>query len=208
LSLDKDVQVFIIGGVILIVLACIWFISGQSEQLLIIGGIILIVLALIWAMSGKKINMRSHHKIQSLALLGLTAIALIALIMGRLNNDPSTFIAVASAAVGGIAGFISHKVTSPNKTVLLPLTDQEIKVNKLLRFIVTGYSTANYNLNYSMSSTGTPALPSTATLNEISGEFNFTPGPDEVNEYNLTFTVSDGQGGTDSRSIKIIVKPE
>ena len=206
MSLDKDVQLFIIGGIVLILLAYMSINTGQNPQILIIGGVILIVLASIWAMRGKKFNMRSHHKIQIVALLGLTSIALIAVVLAKLNNvnDSSTFIAVASAAVGGIAGFMSHKVTTPNKTVLLPILNQEAVVGSPLKFIVTGFSTANYNLNYKMSSQ--PTLPSSATLNETSGEFNYTPVKGEENEYHITFTVSDGLSGSDSRTIIINVK--
>ncbi len=57
--------------------------------------------------------------------------------------------------------------------------------------------------------TSTPALPDTAKLNELSGEFKFTPPADaEANTYNVIFTVTDGQGTSDSRSVKIIVVPK
>ena len=56
-------------------------------------------------------------------------------------------------------------------------------------------------MNYSKSS---PDLPDTANLNSISGKFVWTPSKeDKGKSYNVTFTVSDGHGGTESITIKI-----
>lgn len=208
--IDKDVQVLIIGGILLLFLAYVWLKSEQSLQILVIGGIILIILATIWAFGGKKVSMKSHHKIQVVGLLGLTSIALIALVLAIVYHQEekitTAIIAIASTAVGGIAGFLAHKTTLPNRTVLLPISDQTIIAGKELKFTVNGQSSANYNLKYTM--TSTPALPDTAELNELSGEFKFTPPKDaEANTYNVVFTVTDGQGTSDSRSVKIIVVP-
>ena len=211
-KLDKDVQVLIIGGILLLLLAYVWLKSKQNLQILVIGGSILIILATIWAFGGKKISMKSHHKIQVVGLLGLTSIAIIALVLAILYHQEekitTAVIAIASTAVGGIAGFLAHKTSLPNRTVLLPISDQTIIAGNELKFTVNGQSSANYNLKYTM--TSTPALPDTAELNELSGEFKFTPPADaEASTYNVVFTVTDGQGTSDSRSVKIIVvKPE
>jgi hypothetical protein len=210
-KIDKDVQVLIIGGIFLLVLAYLWLQSGQKLQILLLGGTIIIILATIWAFGGKKISMKSHHKIQVVGLLGLTSVAIIALILAILYHQEekitTAIIAIASTAVGGIAGFLTHKTTLPNRTVLLPISDQTIIAGNELKFNVNGQSSANYNLKYTM--TSTPALPDTAKLNELSGEFKFTPPADaEANTYNVIFTVTDGQGTSDSRSVKIIVVPK
>gem|GEM_PF-5575730 len=56
-------------------------------------------------------------------------------------------------------------------------------------------------MNYSKSS---PDLPDTANLNSISGKFVWTPSKeDKYKSYNVTFTVPDGHGGTESITIKI-----
>ena len=147
--------------------------------------------------------MSGHHKIHAIALTGLTLVAVVALI-ASLSFKDAGLVAVASAAVGGIAGFISHRTTLPNRTILFPLEKQEAEVNKPLEFTVAGISTAGFNLNYSKSS---PDLPDTANLNPVSGKFVWTPSKeDKGKSYNVTFTVSDGHGGTDSRTIEIKVK--
>jgi hypothetical protein len=208
-KLDKDVQVLIIGSILLLLLAYVWLQSEQRLQILLAGGTILIILATIWAFGGKKISMKSHHKIQVVGLLGLTSVAIIALILAILYHQEekitTAIIAIASTAVGGIAGFLTHKTTLPNRTVLFPISDpQSVVAGNELKFTLNGQSSANYNLKYTM--TSTPELPDTAELNELSGEFKFTPPPDaEANTYNAVFTVTDGQGTSDSRSVKIIV---
>lgn len=176
---------------------------NEISQYLIITGTIAIIIVAIWILRRQHINMRSHHKIQAIALMGLTLVAVVALI-ASLSFKDNGLVAVASAAVGGIAGFISHKATLPNRTILFPLEDKEARVNKPLEFTVAGISTAGFNLNYSKSS---PDLPDTANLNSISGKFVWTPSKGDVGKsYNVTFTVSDGRGGTDSRTIIIKVK--
>lgn len=211
-KIDKDVQVLIIGSLLLLSLAGIWLKSGENLQILLVGGTILIILATIWTFGGKKISMKSHHKIQVVGLLGLTSTAIIALVLAIIyykdTSITTAIIAIASTAVGGIAGFISHKVTLPNRTVLLPISDpQTVIAGKELTITLNGQSSANYNLKYSMIST--PQLPVTAKLDELSGEFKFKPSKDAAaDEYNVVFTVTDAQGASDSRSVKIIlVKP-
>lgn len=213
MKLDKDVQFLIIGSFLLVSLVVIGLKSGQKLQILIIDGIILVLLATIWTFGGKKLSMKSHHKIQVVGLLGLTSIAIIALILVAIlyykdTEVTTAIIAIASTAVGGIAGFITHKVTLPNRTVLLPISDpQTVVADKELKFTLNGQSSANYNLKYTMIST--PELPETAELDDLSGEFKFKPSVDaEANTYNVVFTVTDGQGTSDSRSVKIIVVPK
>jgi|GEM_PF-6033575 len=108
---------------------------NEISQYLIIAGTIAIIITAIWALRRQHINMRSHHKIQAIALTGLTLVAIVALI-ASLSFKDNSFVAVASAAVGGIAIFISHRTTLPNKTILFPLEDTEAEVNKPLEFTV------------------------------------------------------------------------
>jgi len=98
-------------------------------------GTIAIIITAIWVLRKRNINMRGHHKIQAIALTGLTLVAIVALI-ASLSFKDNGLIAVASAAVGGIAIFISHRTTLPNKTILFPLEDTEAEVNKPLEFTV------------------------------------------------------------------------
>lgn len=176
---------------------------SELTQIVIIMGAVIIILAIIFTLRGQRVNIRSHHKIQAVALSGLTLIAVVALI-GALSfkDNLASFIAVASTAAGGIAGFVGHKLTTPNRTVLFPIKDILVRVGDPLNFSVAGISTAGYNLNYAISSK--PELPEKAKFNGITGEFSWTP--EKEGEYNVTFTVTDGQGGTDSRTIKITVE--
>lgn len=207
-----------LGGIIAIILIAILVVVGlniisniqisldKDVQLLVISGIIIIMVALIFALRVKSVNMDSHHKVQALALVGLTTIAIISLTVALSKNDSTTFIAVASAAAGGIAGFIAHKTIPDNKTVLPPLKNESVTVGNTLKLILGGMSTAGYGLTYTMSSS--PDLPVSAKLNPISGEFMWKPEPGEDKEYDVTFKVTDTQGGTDSRTMKIKVEPK
>jgi hypothetical protein len=178
---------------------------SEATEIAIIIGAIIIILAMILVLRGQRINMRSHHKIQAVALAGLTLIAVVALVGGLFFKDNlASFIAVASTAAGGIAGFVGHKLTTPNRTILFPIKDILVRVGDPLNFSVAGISTAGYNLNYAISSK--PELPEEAKFNGITGEFSWTPKAGDEREYNVTFTVTDGQGGTDSRTIKITVE--
>lgn len=185
------------------------------SQYLIIGGTIVIILAAIVVFRNKHIQMKSHHKIQAIGLFGLTLIALVALIATlSFNQEFASLIAVASAAVGGIGGFLSHKTTTPNRTLLSPIEDKITHNEKPLIFSVAGISTAGYNLNYSMSF-NPPLLEDLPEdkkpkLNSTTGEFSWTPQikfeeKENQKTYNVIFTVTDGMGGTDSRDMKIQV---
>jgi hypothetical protein len=49
------------------------------------------------------------HIIQFLAVLGLIVIALFALVVAYLSDDSQTAITITGVAIGGIAGFLTHK---------------------------------------------------------------------------------------------------
>jgi len=174
----------------------------QYVEILIIIGAILVLVTAIFAWKVQSLNMRSRHKVQALGLIGLTAVALIAIIVSiGFSEKMEGLIGVASAAVGGIAGFIGHRMGTPNRTVMFPLEDQLTSVGKTLEFTVAGISTANYNLNYTMING-----PASANLDSLSGKFSWTPTEEDDKEYNVTFTVNDSMGGSDSRAIKITVQ--
>lgn len=174
-------------------------------QFLIILGIIFVIVFAIWTLRKQPIHMKSHHKIQAIALLGLTSVAVIALAVAVIFKDAQSFAAVASAAVGGIAGFISHKETMKNKTLLFPLKDVFNAVaGAPLEFSIAGLSTAGYNLNYMMSSS--PTLPDSAKFNNVTGEFSWAPIAEDKGDYDVSFTVTDGMGGSDTRTTKIKVQ--
>ncbi len=210
LIISLIITILIIVGFVLYIISNIQISWDKDVQILVVVGIILIVIALIFAWRVRSVNMDDHHKVQALALVGLTAIAITSLTVALNKDDLASFIAVASAAAGGIAGFIAHKAIEDNKTILSPLKDEYVELDNNLKFTLKGISTAGYALTYSMSAS--PNIPEgeDAKLNPISGEFSWTPKielkPDEEKkEYTMTFKVTDSQGNTDSRVMKITV---
>jgi hypothetical protein len=168
--------------------------------LLILGGIT-IGLFVIWSILKPSWNMDSHDKIQTIAILGLTSIAIVALIIGIFTNDNTNIITLAGVAVGGIAGFISQKSNQTNTTSLFSPGDKNAVVGTPLNFVLNAINTAGNILNYSMS----PTLPDGATLDSATGTFQWTPKSGDENEYSVTFTATDGKGGSDTKTIKIKV---
>ncbi len=70
-----------------------------------------------------------------------------------------------------------------------------------IKFVLTGISTAGNVLNHSMISI--PDVSGIATLDPNTGAFDWTP--DKEGDYSFTFTVTDSQGGNDTKTIKIKV---
>lgn len=176
--------------------------------MLIVG---LIVILLIGIYLILKLNgLQGHQKVEVISIIGLISIASFALILSKEFDDITSLVAVASAAVGGIAGFLAHKEQKTNLTVLSNIPNQEVIAGNTLEFILSGLSTLGYNLNYSMNfspnlSVETPE-ENIPTLNQVTGEFKWVTKEDlEQMDYDVTFTVTDGMGGTDSRTIKISI---
>lgn len=197
------------------------FIFGTSIQginiiqLLIVTGAIIIIIYAISVFLKTKVNMDDHHKIQAISIVGLVLIAITALILVAFGENSENLITLTGVAIGGIAGFIAHKAGGTGKTALLSPNDREVIVEDSLEFVLEGISTEGNNLNYNVSSD--PILPDTVDFNVITGKFSWIPTEDDVDkdngnliakEYQVTFMVSDGMGGSDSKTIKITVKPK
>lgn len=187
-------------------------------QIAIILGATAVIISILPLLFKNKLNMRSHDKVQIIALLGLTGIAITAILVGLFyRNNSEGLVALASAAVGGIAGYISHKTPEKNTTVLSPIEDKTVIAGQKLEFTLVGFSSLGYNLNYMM--TSTPSFPEGdegPSLDQLSGLFSWTPkngdngnnGENNEKEYRVTFTVNDAMGGSDSRVMNIkIIKP-
>ncbi len=86
---------------------------GFWIQGLIISGAILIISFIIWSLSKPDLNMDSHDKIQTIAIVGLAIIAVTALIISISIKDSQNLITLAGVAVGGIAGFITQNQFNP-----------------------------------------------------------------------------------------------
>lgn len=158
----------------------------------------------IWRFSKTKVNMRPHHKIEAIAIVGLVVIALVCIIIGKFFDSFQDLLTLAGVAVGGITGFLAHKMPRPNKTNVLPIDDKEVTVGGTLTFTVQAINNLNFTLTYSMMSK--PELKGEANLNTNTGDFEFKPTEEET--YEVTFTATDGQGGTDSKTVRIVVKPQ
>ncbi len=90
-----------------------------------------------------------------------------------------------------------------NPPTLQPIPDQQTTEGNIITFTLLGSDLdPNDVLTYSCLS-----LPAGATLNSSTGVFEWTPELNQAGTYNLTFSVSDGKGGSDSKNAKITVAP-
>ena len=201
MKMDRGLQHLIVIGAVIIILAWMFvtfLLSGQSKDLkftdiqyaIVIGAVLVIIVGLI-LFSRAKVNMKGHHKIEALAITGLVGIAVLALLVVIFNSNEETVTALltlAGVAVGGITGFLSHKLPKANKTNLFSPGDQKTEVGRDLKFTLTAFSNFNFNLSYNMSG----EVPEGAILNEQSGEFEWK-GENVKKEgtYKVTFTATD-----------------
>jgi PKD repeat protein len=84
--------------------------------------------------------------------------------------------------------------------VLASIGNKNINENSNLSFTISASDPDLDPLTYSAS-----GLPGGATFNSATRTFAWTPGFTTTGTYNVTFTVDDGNGGTDSESIVITV---
>jgi probable HAF family extracellular repeat protein len=97
---------------------------------------------------------------------------------------------------------ITVTVTPNTPPVLGPTPDLTGNEGELISFIVTA-ADGDSGQALTLSATG---LPAGATFKAATGTFSWTPNEGQgPGVYNVTFTVSDGAGGTDSRIVKITV---
>jgi hypothetical protein len=91
--------------------------------------------------------------------------------------------------------------SSNNAPVLDSIGNKVINENELLEFTISAKdSDIGDTLSFSA-----PYLPTGATLNQNSGQFSWIPTFSQSGTYSITFSVSDGKGGTDSETITITV---
>ncbi len=213
MAIDRGIQYLIaIGAVIIILVGMfgIFLMSGlnakvnflQIQYAIAIGAVLVIIVGMI-LFSRAKVNMKGHHKIEAIAITGLVAIAALAMIVVIFNPTTeivNALLTLAGVAVGGITGFLSHKLPKPNKTNLFSPGDPTVKVGEDVKFTLTALSNLNFTLAYKMSGN----VPEGATLDEQTGEFAWKA--DKEGTYDVTFTATDNQGGDDSKTIKITVE--
>jgi len=96
---------------------------------------------------------------------------------------------------------ITVTVTDVNRVpVLTAIGAQSVDEEDTLSFTISATDADTDTLTYS--ATG---LPIDATFNTGTGAFSWTPGDDDVGNVDVTFSVSDGNGGTDSEVVTITV---
>jgi len=101
----------------------------------------------------------------------------------------------------GISNVLSGAITVITPPVLVSPGDKVVDENVLLTFVVTASSPSGAPLAYSAGN-----LPTGATFTPASRTFDWIPTYDQANIYpNVTFTVTDSAGFTDSKTITITV---
>ncbi len=84
--------------------------------------------------------------------------------------------------------------------VLNAIGNKQVNVSQLLQFTISATDADNDALTYSAS-----GLPSGASFNPATRTFAWTPIAGQVGNYQVTFTVTDAHGATDSETITITV---
>ncbi len=84
------------------------------------------------------------------------------------------------------------RIENVNRVPELTVLDQQVALGETLAFPLLGRDPdANTTLIY-----GSTELPEGATLDAQTGEFSWIPGPGQIDDYAVTFTVSDGEATT------------
>lgn len=92
-------------------------------------------------------------------------------------------------------------VAPPNRPPILnPIGNKTVALGSTLSFTVTGSDPDGDPLIFSAA-----PLPANASLNSQTGSFSFTPDSSQVGSFSLTFSVTDGRGGSASETITITV---
>jgi hypothetical protein len=92
------------------------------------------------------------------------------------------------------------RITGNQAPVLSAIGNQTVSVGQTLALTLSASDGEGDSLTFSAGS-----LPAGATLDSTSGAFAFTPTSSQVGTYSITFSVSDGRGGSDSETITISV---
>jgi serine protease len=116
------------------------------------------------------------------------------------NRGGHTITVTATSSCGATAVSSFTLTATNNAPVLSPIGDRSGRPGETLSFTVSATDADGDALSYS--ATG---LPTGATLDQATGEFSWTPGSDQSGAHEVTFSVSDGMGGTDSEQITIRV---
>ncbi|MBI4149096.1 tandem-95 repeat protein [Candidatus Woesearchaeota archaeon] len=93
---------------------------------------------------------------------------------------------------------VTLTVTDVNRAPVLAIADKTGRENELLQFTITATDQDNDSLAYTASN-----LPQGASFQNR--QFSWTPTFQQSGSYSVTFTVSDGKGGADSKTIIITV---
>ncbi|MEW6100680.1 MAG: putative Ig domain-containing protein [Candidatus Omnitrophota bacterium] len=116
------------------------------------------------------------------------------------GNDSFTFKANDGEADSNIATISISITTGNDAPVLVAIGNRTVDEGSNLAFTLSATDADGDTLTYSADT-----LPAGATLDPALGRFSFTPDYTQAGTYNVTFSVRDAQGGSDSESITITV---
>ncbi|MEE9165835.1 MAG: beta-propeller fold lactonase family protein [Candidatus Neomarinimicrobiota bacterium] len=119
------------------------------------------------------------------------------------NTVVATVSGVGARPIGVAITLAPIPINNPPELTLIG--DKNVDEGELLQFTVTATDVDGDPLSFSVS-----GLPSGATFDGFTGDFSYTPAFDVSTSaadsfFDIFFEVSDGQGGTDSETVKITV---
>ena len=180
-----------------------------------------------------------HEKVVAIAIAGLLGVSVVAIIIAFLSiryngldnitntavlNATATtttatansataaaLITLAGTAVGGVAGFISHKYngtngdTNSSKSLVLKVPEvPDPKPNTLVNFSLYAINPNKDQLTYGM----LPADMSDTKLDAKTGVFCWnTPKVKKISNYTITFIVTDKHENSDSKDVTFTITP-
>ncbi len=155
-----------------------------------------------------------HEKVVAIAVVALffvtLSVIIVAYFAGLGSVNASALVTLAGAAVGGIAGFITHKATTKTNGATGPTLDSPIvpviNAGDDVKIALQGSSPNSFKLTYMMEMQPKPVR--NAKIDPDTGAFSWSPVINDVNtQFNVTFVVADDHGGSDSKIINLKVNP-
>lgn len=141
------------------------------------------------ALSGQGTLLKVYFNVKAEAASGSSALTLVR----AKCNDGST---ITSTLNNGTFTVISQNYPP----VLNPVENQNINEAEALIFNISASDPDDDSLTYAAA-----GLPANASFNTSTGAFSFTPSYAQAGTYAVTFSVDDGNGGTDSGEVTITV---
>jgi hypothetical protein len=148
-----------------------------------------------WTAEGTTAPLRSTASFNTMNLFGKTNT------ITALSEDPALFTSTTlspSALMENILAALTENYSVP--PVWQPVNNQSVQIGQSLQFSVSATDANNAPITYS--ATG---LPAGATLDPVTGTFNWTPTNGQIGSYQINFTATDDQGLSASISTTLYV---